>query len=66
MLDKVEYLNQKRIDNKYHYVIEIDGGINKDTGKQSVNKGVDYLVAGSYILKSHDMKTAIKSLKDYE
>ena len=66
MLDKVEYLNQKRIDNEYHYVIEIDGGINKDTGKQSVNKGVDYLVAGSYILKSNDMKTAIKSLKDYE
>ena len=66
MLDKVEYLNQKRIDNKYHYVIEIDGGINNDTGKQSVNRGVDYLVAGSYILKSHDMGTAIKSLKDYE
>lgn len=66
MLSKVEYLNDKRIKNSYNYVIEIDGGINQDTGKQSVQKGVDYLVAGSYILKSENMKAAIRSLKDYE
>lgn len=66
MLAKVEYLNDKRIKNSYNYVIEIDGGINQDTGKQSVQKGVDYLVAGSYILKSENMKAAIRSLKDYE
>ena len=66
MLAKVEYLNDKRTKNNYNYVIEIDGGINQDTGKQSVQKGVDYLVAGSYILKSENMKAAIRSLKDYE
>ena len=34
----------------YHYLIEVDGGINEETGKLCKDAGVDVLVAGSYIL----------------
>jgi ribulose-phosphate 3-epimerase len=44
-------------------LIEVDGGINQDTGKICVKHGVDILAAGSYIFSSPDRKTAIESLK---
>jgi len=44
-------------------MIEIDGGINQDTGVMALNSGVDCLVAGSYIFKN-DIVEAIKVLWD--
>lgn len=41
--------------------IEIDGGINADTGKLAVEAGCDTLVAGSYIFKK-DINAAVDSL----
>lgn len=43
--------------------IEVDGGINLDTGRQSVSAGADILVAGSYIFKSADIGEAVSALK---
>ncbi len=60
-LDKVKEL--KALQKDYHYVIEIDGGINAETGKQAVEAGVDVLVAGSYIFNNTDRKEAVKSLR---
>ena len=42
--------------------IEVDGGINSETALLCKEKGVDILVAGSYILKSEDYKERIDSL----
>jgi ribulose-phosphate 3-epimerase len=42
-------------------LIEIDGGINQDTGTMALNSGVDVLVAGSYIFKNN-IGEAIKHL----
>ncbi len=42
-------------------LIEIDGGINQDTGTMALNSGVDVLVAGSYIFKNN-IGEAIKNL----
>lgn len=51
MLDKVRVL-RKQIDSLgCSTIIEIDGGINEETGKKAVDAGVDALVAGSYVFK---------------
>lgn len=43
--------------------IEVDGGVNAETGKQCVDAGANVLVAGSYIFGSQDRAQAIASLK---
>ena len=44
-------------------LIEVDGGVNGETGPQLVEAGVDVLVAGSYVFKSEDPIATISSLK---
>ena len=43
--------------------IQIDGGINEQTGLEAVRAGVDILVAGSFIFKSTAPMEAVKALK---
>jgi len=59
-LNKITLLKKKR--DRYHYLIEVDGGINNETGKRCVDAGVDILVSGSYIFKG-DMITKVRSLR---
>jgi len=47
-----------------HAVIEIDGGVNLDTGRQLVEAGADALVAGSFVFRSPDPLKTIRELKD--
>lgn len=51
---------RKVIDN--NYLIEVDGGINLETGQMCKDAGVDILVAGSYIFNSKDPMQAIQDL----
>ncbi len=44
-------------------MIEVDGGINGETGKVVVAAGADVLVAGSYVFGKEDMAAQIASLK---
>lgn len=44
-------------------LIEIDGGVNGETGKQLVDAGADALVAGSYVFSSMNPQATIKGLK---
>ncbi len=44
--------------------LEVDGGINCETGQQVVEAGVDVLVAGSYIFKAVNLEEAVRSLKE--
>lgn len=44
--------------------LQVDGGINGETGRQCVQAGCNVLVAGSYIFKSADIALAVKNLKD--
>lgn len=46
--------------------IEVDGGINDETGALCVQNGADILVAGNYIFKASDIKDAILKLKNCE
>lgn len=45
-------------------LIEIDGGVNADTGKQLLAAGADVLVAGSFVFKSENPTQTIKGLKE--
>lgn len=44
-------------------IVQVDGGINADTGRICREFGANSLVAGNYIYKSADVKSAITSLK---
>ena len=44
-------------------VIQVDGGINAETARICTSNGANSLVAGNYIYKSTDIKSAIASLR---
>ncbi len=44
-------------------IVQVDGGINAETGKVCRDFGANSLVAGNYIYKSADIKSAINALK---
>jgi len=44
--------------------IEVDGGINPETGKRCLDAGADILVSGSYIFGAKNIRTAIEDLKN--
>ena len=43
--------------------IEVDGGVNLETGKRLIEAGADVLVAGSFVFKSDNPTTTISDLK---
>lgn len=46
-----------------HAIVEVDGGVNGQTGENLVKSGADVLVAGSYVFKSDDPVKTISELK---
>ena len=44
-------------------LIEVDGGVNKETARPLLDAGADVLVAGSYVFKSADPIETIRELK---
>ena len=64
MLSKVVYLRDYMTQNDIKKcLIEIDGGINDETGKLARMAGVDVLVAGSYIFNAESVKERVDSLR---
>ena len=53
----------KEYSNDENLIIQIDGGINAETGKFCANLGANSLVAGSYIYNSENVEDKINSLK---
>ncbi len=53
-LKKVEILREKRERENYNFLIEIDGGVNRDNCKRVIDAGVDIIVAGSAVFKSEN------------
>lgn len=45
-------------------IIEVDGGVNLETGKQLVDAGAQALVAGSFVFNSENPSQTIKDLKN--
>jgi ribulose-phosphate 3-epimerase len=45
-------------------LIEVDGGVNLETGKQLIEAGADVLVAGSFVFNSVNPIEVIAALKN--
>ncbi len=62
---KIKELSELRENKKYNYEISVDGGINNETGRISINNGVDILAVGSYLLskENKNYKKIIDSLR---
>jgi ribulose-phosphate 3-epimerase len=62
-LKKVEQLKEMRNRMGLNTIIEIDGGVNLETGKLLSDAGADALVAGSAVFKAEDPIKMINDLK---
>ena len=65
-LKKVQQLKQLIENTHSRTLIEIDGGVNFETGKQLVEAGANALVAGSFVFKSNDPVATIAGLKELD
>ncbi len=63
MMGKVRALREEICKQGLKTLIEVDGGINKETAKVAAQSGADICVAGTSIFKSSDMKGAIAEIK---
>lgn len=63
-LEKVKYLRnlRQKNPNQYKYLIQVDGGINRETFDMVKEAEVDVIVAGSYIFGSKEYKIPIEIL----
>lgn len=62
-LRKVVELRQLIHETESHALIEIDGGVNMQTGRQLADAGADVLVAGSFVFGSQQPAATIDELK---
>jgi len=62
-IDKVKKLKALIQQTGSHALIEVDGGVNGETGKRLVQAGVDVLVAGSYVFGAKNPEERIQELK---
>lgn len=63
-LNKLKELRELIDTTGSHALIEIDGGVNLETGKLLVDAGADVLVAGNAVFKAPDMVEMISKLKN--
>lgn len=62
-LTKVAKLKEMILRKNLHTLIEVDGGVNLDTGKQLVDAGADILVAGNTVFSAPNPTEMIHKLK---
>lgn len=63
-VDKVKQLKRLIADSGSNALIEVDGGVNLETGRLLAAAGADILVAGSYVFSTPNPEKAISSLKE--
>ena len=61
-LNKVRELRQLIAETGSRSIIEVDGGVNDETGAQLAQAGADMVVAGNYVFKAPDPMAAITTL----
>ncbi len=59
-MDKMRWVRAQRP----NLDIMVDGGINYETGKASIEAGANMLVSGSYLYKQPDMRKAMEDLRN--
>ena len=64
-VNKIESISKYIRENNLNVDIEIDGGINYETGKLCVDAGANILVAGSFLFKQSSLIMATNKLNDF-
>ena len=66
VIKKIELLKKIKLEKKYNYDIEVDGGINFENSKKVINAGANILVSGTTIFKENNgnIKKNIETLKE--
>ena len=60
---KVAELKEMILQQQTSTLIEVDGGVNLETGRRLVDAGADVLVAGSFVFSSADPEETIRMLR---
>lgn len=63
-VEKTARLKEMILGKGLNTLIEVDGGVNMETGKRLVDAGADVLVAGSFVFRSPDPLKTIRELKE--
>lgn len=63
-LEKIRKLKSIREENRYNFVIEVDGGVNLENGRKLVKAGADILVAGSSVFAADDVVKRVEKFKE--
>ena len=63
-IEKVAVLKEMILKKNLSTLIEVDGGVNLETGKQLIEAGADVLVAGNFVFSSKNPKDTIHQLKN--
>ena len=61
MLEKVSAIRAML---RSHQRLEVDGGIDNDTGRQCAQRGADTFVSGTDIFRSPDIARAVRELRE--
>ena len=64
-LFKIKQLKTYIFQNQLHVDLEVDGGVNYETGKRCVDAGANILVAGSFLFKQENLTQASNQLYDF-
>ena len=62
---KINQLRKYISDNQLHVDLEVDCGVNYETGKKCVDAGANILVAGSFLFKQENLTQACNQLYDF-
>ena len=64
-LNKIESISDYLKENNLNVNIEVDGGVNYETGKLSIDAGANILVAGSFLFEQESLVMATDKLNDF-
>jgi ribulose-phosphate 3-epimerase len=62
-VDKVRYLDERRLKEGYSYRISVDGGVNGETAPELLDAGADVLVTGSAFFSAEDPSAYVRQLQ---
>ena len=68
-MTKIEKLNQLKKEKNYHFNIEVDGNVNKDTINECLKAGANMFVSGSYVFNGSipdNIDSLLEEGKKYE
>lgn len=68
-MTKIEKLNQLKKEKNYHFNIEVDGNVNKDTINECLKAGANMFVSGSYVFNgsiADNIDSLLEEVMKYE